>query len=246
LCWNLSKTIKTKDLPHIFTTYLPEQARARQVGNELGLPLQDFDASREEVVAEIKRAPTRRADNLVSDLLVHARAVSMQARVSQAMARHFRRVTARTWAVVLLLLLVTAAALWFAWDQVAWPGRSGIGLTGIVLAFAAWLAGRWFYRRQQSAVATPAGLDLFFERAYRRELGLHERTDLRALWETVRGSTLQSFRVLRPHGLPRPAAVRKPLRQLEHVMDAEIPKLRRTIAGHRTPSAPPEDQARAA
>lgn len=233
LCWNLSKTMKTKDLPHIYNTYLPEQLRARQVATRDTVPLDDFDASREEVVAEIKRAPTRRADNLVSDLLAHARAVSMQARVCQSIAQYFQRISLKTWAATIFLSLATAVTLWVVWTQVLWPARLVIGLTGVLLAASAWFLGRWFYRKQETQAGSPGGLDPFFESAFRRELGLHERTDLRALWEKVRATTLQSFRVLGPARLPGSFTLRRPLRQLDQVMESEIPKLRRKIAGHR-------------
>lgn len=246
LCWNLAKIIRTKDLPHIYNTYLPDQLRSRAPGAHLTVPLDDFDASREEVIAEIKRTPTRRADNLVSDLLVHARAVSMQARVFQAIARHFLKLRLKTWAGIALPLLVAAIALWIFWNDLPWSRRVLVALVGVLFAAGAWFSGRWYSRKEQSEVGTPSGLDPFFHLAYRRELGLHERTDLRALWETVRTSALQSFRVLGARGLPNSFALRGSLRQLDHVIESEIPKLRRTIAGHRAtqssalPSAHPE------
>jgi GTPase SAR1 family protein len=234
LCWNLSKNIKTKDVPHIYNTYLPDQARPRQTGVQDTVPLHDFDGSREEVIAEIKRAPTRRADNLVSDLLVQARALSMQGRVTQAIARYFLTLQAKSWALTLLPLLLAATVLWFTWTSASGTTRLIVALTGLLLALGAWFTGVWYRRRQQSSLGTPAGLDPFFHLAFRRELGLHERTDLRARWETVRITTLRSFEVLRPRGLPHPWAIRKPLRQLDHVIESEIPKLRRTIAGYRS------------
>lgn len=239
LCWNLSKTMKTKDVPHIYNTYLPDQLHARQVASRETVPLDDFDASREEVVAEIKRVPTRRADNLVSDLLVHARAVGMQARVSQAIARHFAKLTLKTWLGTLLLVVITGVTLWAVWDQVLWTARLLIALSGIILAAGAWIFGRWLYRKRQAEIGTAAGLDPFFHTAFQRELGLHERTDLRALWDKVRTTTLQSFLVLGPGKLPSSFALRRPLRQLDHVIESEIPKLRRKIAGHRAAPQPP-------
>jgi hypothetical protein len=233
LCWNLSKTIKTKDVPHIYNTYLPDQGGSPQSSGACEtLPLHDFDASREEVVAEIKRAPTRRADNLVSDLLVHARALSMQARVSQAVARHFLALTLKKWAAATLPLLLVVITIWFAWDSAPWTTLVLIALAGILLAAGAWFAGAWYVQRQQTEIATPAGLDPFFALAFQRELGLHERTDLRALWETVRATTLRSLQVLGPHGLPLSWTIRKPLRQLDQVIESDIPKLRRTIDGY--------------
>jgi GTPase SAR1 family protein len=234
LCWNLSKTIKTKDVPHIYNTYLPEQARTRQTGAQETLPLQDFDSSRDEVIAEIKRAPTRRADNLVSDLLVHARALLMQGRVCQSMVRHFLALRAKTWGAAVLPLFLAGLVLWFSWGTVPWTTQAIIVAAGMLLTLGVWYAGEYYLRRRRAQVGTPAGLDPFFLHAFRRELGLHERTDLRARWESVRGTTLRSFHVLGPWALPKPWAIRKPMRELERIMEEEIPKLRRTIAGYRS------------
>jgi GTPase SAR1 family protein len=235
LCWNLSKTIKTKDVPHIFTTYLPDPARSRPRPEPPPIPLKDFDAAREEIIAEIQRAPTRRADNLVSDLLAHARALSMQARVSRSIASHFQRLQINRCGLTLLPPLLATITLALAWNHAAWTTSALVALAGIVLALGAWFGGGWYLRRRQAALATPSGLDPFFHLAFRRELGLHERADLRALWETVRTATLRSLQVLGPRGLPYPWTIRKPLRQLDHVIDSQIPKLRRKIGGHRQP-----------
>src|ERR1043165_2777496 len=63
LCWNLGKVIPRKDLPLIFTTFVPVDGVAPPK-----LPPQDFAPPREDPAREVKRAPARRVDNLVTQL----------------------------------------------------------------------------------------------------------------------------------------------------------------------------------
>ena len=157
LFWSLSKTIKTKDPPHIYNIYLPGQIRSPQLGTHDTLPLQDFDASRDEVIAEIKRAPTRRADNLVSDLLSQARAVSMQGRVSQALLISSLSALEDLGRDALLPLLLSGLTLWFAlgsgaWDhagahRAGWDPARRRSLAGWPMVLPATTIHRWDTRR---------------------------------------------------------------------------------------------------
>jgi hypothetical protein len=87
LCWNLSKAIPSKDLPHIYNVYLPVD----DTSSEGSLPLQDFDRTREEVAQEVQRAPHRRLDNVISRLYQHARRLRVHARVLGKLASERRR-----------------------------------------------------------------------------------------------------------------------------------------------------------
>ncbi len=232
LCWNLSKAIKTKDVPHIYNTYLPQQAQAGGAVQRQLIPLKDFDASRDEVVAEIKRAPTRRADNLVSDLLVNARCLAIHARVFQLLGRQFQSIQLKSWMLIVAVIALTIALVPMSWSSEHWTTPFLLLLGGGLLAGLSWFGGRFFTRREASSALTPAGLDRYFEAAYRRELALQDRADLRALWEKVRPKAIKSFALLGPGRLPKGFGLRKQLRQLELVMETEIPKLRRDIAQH--------------
>jgi GTPase SAR1 family protein len=230
LCWNLSKAIKTKDVPHIYNTYLPPQVVVGGSGQRELIPLKDFDASREEVIAEIKRAPTRRADNLVNDLLVNARCLAIHGRVSNLLGRRFQAIQLKTWGLVIGLLMLTIVLVPLAWSADHWSTPFLVLLGGAALAGLGWLGGRYLTRREVLLAATPAGLDGYFEAAYRRELALQDRADLRALWEKVRPKVLKSFELLGAHRLPAGFGFRKRLRRLETVIETEIPALRRDIA----------------
>jgi GTPase SAR1 family protein len=232
LCWNLSKAIQTKDVPHIYNTYLPPQALVGGNGHRSLIPLKDFDASRDEVIAEIKRAPTRRADNLVSDLLINARCLAIHARVCSQLGRRLQAIQLKTWSLVAAILVLSVAVIPMTWSSEHWTTPFLFLLGGAALAALAWLGGRYFTRREIRQTSSVEGLDDCFNAAYRHELALQDRADLRALWEKVRSKTMKSIELLGARRLPKGFGFRKQLRRLESVIEHEIPKLRRDIAEH--------------
>eukprot|EP01082_Thalassiosira_pseudonana_P001643 g654.t1 g654 contig10:468782-470630(-) len=75
LCWNLSKVIPRKDLPRIFTMCLPvkrddNDASSTNIAQEAldQRALADLHQTRDDVVAEVMKAPKRRIDNVITNL----------------------------------------------------------------------------------------------------------------------------------------------------------------------------------
>jgi hypothetical protein len=82
LCWNLSKVIPRKDLPRIYTMCLPIELTSSPSGTSdnrkeidgsagrvtIAPGLQDLYNAREEVVAQVRKAPERRLDNVITNL----------------------------------------------------------------------------------------------------------------------------------------------------------------------------------
>lgn len=116
LCWNLSKVITMKDIPRIYTTFVPVTAAATgEVGTMSALsstsscarraattvPLyedkvtvvatQEFVREREEVIDELLKAPLRRLDNLITEAEEGARRVLLAGRVCTAIVWKYRR-----------------------------------------------------------------------------------------------------------------------------------------------------------
>ncbi len=235
LCWNLSKTMQTKDVPHIFNMYLPDQVRRAEEGG--GIPLVDFDASREEVVAEIRRAPTRRADNLVSDLLNQARAMSMHGRVAEAIARHHRKLQFKIWAALVgvLLLGISGASLTRGAESMTTPLAFGLG--GAALAVAGWFASRAYLKYRGSKLKQNECIDPYFESCYRQELTWQDRADLRAMWENVRPKLHNSIALLGVGRLPGGFAFRRQLRRLDTLIETDIPRMRRKLETASNPAS---------
>ncbi|CAI5741828.1 unnamed protein product [Hyaloperonospora brassicae] len=97
LCWNLSKVIGRKDLPFIYTMYVPQDKRDA-VGRSLTAAQQkdetmfnvpkmlehEFDGMRGEVIREVERAPDRATDNVLNLLKATALRLKMHLTLVEA------------------------------------------------------------------------------------------------------------------------------------------------------------------
>ena len=243
LCWNLSKTIPSKDTPRIYTTYLPDFATG-QVDQKHTIPLDDFDAAREEVIAEVKRAPARRADNLVSGLLIQAKRLSVHARVCHEVASYYNRLVGKIRFGVCGALFVAGGSFWLTrlwwfkeewvtafneenWDALALPGYILAGL--IILAFVfLWICSIGL-QKIRSSISTEESLDAFFKRAYKGELSIRRRADLFSIWQATKPGVLDVIDTYGLRSLSTSSSSRKLLRNLQQSIEKDIPALRRKV-----------------
>jgi hypothetical protein len=224
LCWNLSKAIPRKDLPHIYNIYVPVPNRDAPAKD--GLPLAAFDKARDEVIEEIRRAPSRRVDNVVSRLYEHARRLRVHAIVCD-------KARSEIWGARMRLGLLAVGALLLA-------GGVGMGLhamfpdtpfkiylatLGIGILLAAALVGFAHFDTQSREREILEGLDGLFERAFARELLLGERgDDLIALWKSVKDRTRRALETVGPRRAPKLWGGE--LRRIDRAIQNDIPALR--------------------
>ena len=113
LCWNLSKVIPRKDLPRIYTMCLPvttistakpsaitdttgssnASSESKSGGESISIPpgLQDLYDARDEVVAQVRKAPERRLDNVITNLFDSISLLHMYARIMQDLQQRYYR-----------------------------------------------------------------------------------------------------------------------------------------------------------
>lgn len=126
LCWNLAKVIPRKDLPRIYTMFLPGPAAAAAAGgahggggagasaltaaagggapSALAQPLRSLEGVRDEVIAEVHRAPERRVDNTITRLYESARMLHMHCSVLEEARRRYARERVAQWGLCAGLL----------------------------------------------------------------------------------------------------------------------------------------------
>jgi GTPase SAR1 family protein len=117
LCWNLGKVIPRKDLPMIYNTFVPlaEKPKSR-------LPMEDFEKARDDLVGELRRVPTRRLDNQITQIQAYAERLRLHAMVIGEAANRLRSVRARWVGFSILLLAGLSAAAVGMGMVVALPG----------------------------------------------------------------------------------------------------------------------------
>ena len=243
LCWNLSKTIPTKDTPRIYTTYIPDLSTG-EADQKNTIPLGDFDASLEEIIAEIKRAPARRADNLVSGLLIQAKRLAVHSSVCLEVASAYNHLTNKIRLGICVSLLLIGGTSWLTrswWFNAEWKiafaeknwealTTPGIAVSSVLaLSIVVWLILSYALRKLRRSIVSEEGLDVFFKRAHKDELSLRKRADLYSIWDAVKPGVLDIIRVHGLRSLSASSSSRKLLKKLEQAIAKEIPALRRKI-----------------
>jgi len=222
LCWNLGKVIPRKDLPHIFTTFIPVDGAVPSK-----LPTQDFVSAREELVREVKRAPARRVDNLVTQFEDHAQRLRVHAGVIDEAGRMLRAFRLKLWGMLVVGVLFAAlAGAITIWAQRAWWISATVFGSAALLAYAASFVIHGLVRSEARHLIS--GLTSVFEGLYARELLVRDRVDdLRALWDQVHPrvkTTLEKVGIL---SFPRLSAEER--ERLSGAIEKEIPELRRKL-----------------
>jgi GTPase SAR1 family protein len=212
LCWNLGKVIPRKDLPMIYNTFTPVDGRPKST-----LPIDDFEAAREDLIGEIRRVPTRRMDNQITQMQAYAERLRLHALVIDEAANQYRRLRGRWWAALFLLFSALAAGALAVGMVVALPVLAA--LAAAIVAFLELVA------MPRARKRLTARFDAIFEKLHERELLVRDRAeDLRAMWEEVRPRARE---VAEKRGLQSFLRMKRTDRNvLAELLAADIPRLR--------------------
>lgn len=173
LCWNLGKVIPRKDLPMIYNTFVPlaDKPTSR-------LPMEDFEKARNDLIGELRRAPTRRMDNQITQIQAYAERLRLHAMVIGEAADKFKSIRAR-WRGLLLLLFGGLGAAAFGTGLV-------MALPLIALAAVLTFSVIEYLVLPRTKRRLIARFDQIFEELHDRELLLRDRAeDLRMMWAEV-------------------------------------------------------------
>jgi len=230
LCWNLSKVIPRKDLPRIFTMSLPVSS---QTGAEsesssqqtIGSGLADLHQTRDDVVAEVMKAPKRRIDNVITHLFDSVNLLLMHAViVEDTRKRHSKMV----------------------WDSRIQEGGSfavGIGLTalgvytglpmeftgGVIAATILGVGGmHWFnaskLKEYEEQLTTSEELSASFQRTHAREVSDADEFTA-AVWQRIREPLKIGLKSVGLSDFPKVES--KEIYELNRLLEEDIPTLRR-------------------
>lgn len=241
LCWNLSKVIPLKDLPRIYTMYIPESQRlsssssspvysssAQELQKEadksiIKAALVELDSIKDEVVKEVFRAPERRVDNLITRLYDASRLLQMHASILEDVRAHFRREWWIKTGVVSVTLTVGTACTVSSVFAAA-PISLQLLTAATTLASA---SGAQFFRyrslaKLENQLTSESELTGFFKRKYSRH---EDDAFVQALWKRVLPQLQHTMHTIGMYHLPKVTS--KDLSGIEHVLNHDIPELRR-------------------
>jgi energy-coupling factor transporter ATP-binding protein EcfA2 len=212
LCWNLGKVIPRKDLPMIYNTFVPLEGTPRSE-----LPMDDFEKARGDLIDELRRAPTRRMDNQITQMQAFAERLRLHAFVIDEAAKRYRKSRRRSYTTTVLLFTALCAGTVATGLILAIPVFAGLAIVAIALLEQVSLP-----RKKKRIIRQ---FDEIFESLHDRELLVRDRAeDLRAMWEEVHPRARE---VAEKRGLQSFAKMRRMDRDLLNELIEEcIPKLR--------------------
>lgn len=234
LCWNLSRVIKTKDMPHIYCTTI-EGIRGN-LNSSRSISLNDFTKSTADLISEIDRVSERRADNLISDVLETARRLRVQAAVCQGVASSLSK---QRWLSIfgaIVLVGLGAVLGWFSQGNTVGMSIAGLMAAIGILQWAVvgkWLAGRQFNQLRKR-------LDEVHQKAFEKQLLVSQHPAfLLDVWESVKPTTLKYLNSIQPEQCSYPKWCSKELKKLDALIDEQLPKLRQLFSCHDSASRSP-------
>jgi hypothetical protein len=225
LCWNLSKVIPRKDLPRIYTMCLPVADAAT---NAPPASLQDLHTAREDVVAEVRKAPARRMDNIITHLHDAVSQLHMHATILHDVRQRYSKFywqskwqelgVAFTGTSLTILLTVYANGVVPLEITGAILGTTILGTGGLM-----WYHGVQLQEWERQA-CTVEELSAAFQRTHARSVSDGDEYSA-AVWQRVRDPLRTSLEQQPISEVP--SISKSDLARLKTIMDEEIPALRR-------------------
>lgn len=227
LCWNLSKVIPRKDLPRIFTMCLP----VKDAKTNPPESLVDLHMARDEVVAEVRKAPERRMDNVITQLYDAVSQLHMHAVILRDIRSRWSKFY---WQAKWQQLgLVTIGGGLIAAMSTYGSGIIPMEITGSVLATTILTTGGmvWYQSHQlaewERRACTPEELSAAFQRTHARAVSEGDEYTA-ALWQRIRDSLHVSLKQVGIGQLP--TVSESDLESLKSILEKDIPSLRRSTS----------------
>ncbi len=244
LCWNLSRVVRTKDMPRIYCTFISDSSSGipggrsgtsqpdAMPGSKLGrsIDLTDFEKSTNELKAEVAQVGRRRRSNQLWGLLDSARQLRVHSRVIRRVSWRMAMEGLALLAALVALLIGGVTIAW-QWSDSTWLLSIGCGLAIVAILLGLALPSILQWRRREHI----ANLDQFFRVEFEQSFLLQQKPEfLEGLWKCVRPKSEKFLSSVRLTHLPLSPWWIPKLRKLDQAIDTTIPQLMRS-----QPLAPP-------
>lgn len=195
LCWNLAHAMPIKDLPKIYSCYVPQTGCVPQIGTEAGID------TLHQLEDEIRNSGERRNDNVLAAAHKDFSCLGLQMRMILRLRESFKGCRMNLLFGSLVLLFAVTGAAYFTLTGrflrespsglVTWAVYLSVGAVALLTAWGAFLFSRKVLRvYRENALAH---LDEAFEKEYADELVQETRDDLRQYWELVKCGVRNAF-----------------------------------------------------
>ena len=280
LCWNLSKVIPRKDLPRIYTMFIPEHMRANpeaitqlteeqaaangdawlttttttstattattantattaaaadgaangaangsgagEMTDSLRGALGDLQQARQEVIAEVAKAPERRLDNMVTQLHDSARLLKMHLEVGDAARGDFASVRWQWLAASGTVFCVANALAGLGFTMGAIQLTAALSVGSVVGSYGVHAYGSRKLDALAEELLSNEGLNRLFRRRHVVQLAQNDEFTM-ALWKRVRPQLQVSLRTIGLSNFPR--SRRGDLQALDGILGDQVRSL---------------------
>jgi len=250
LCWNLSKVIPRKDLPRIYTMCLPVAGSGADNDETPASPsltdsgsnnnnnhgvektksgLEDLYTARDEVVAEVRKAPKRRMDNLITALHDATASLLMHTVILQDLQKNrsaqYRKHKLQETGSVLFGGGLTGLLLTYGSDMLG-ASIAGTAAGSVFAATALFTGGLVWYNQKQledweRLSCTNSQLSAVFQKTHFQAVQEGDEYTA-AIWQRVRENLLVAL----PEQLKQNTIPPSDIKDLQRILQEEVPALR--------------------
>ena len=227
LCWNLSKVIPRKDLPPIFTMCLPKDDSGNTHATTLSASLSDLEHTRDEVVEQVRQAPKRRIDNVITNLYDSTSLLILYSKIWNDIANRYWyewrncRLLEGGWTTASIIALAGMNHL--AVDAVY---QGGVLATSVVGVGSLLWYHQHYLKRLQEDIASPESLSSSFRRTHARQVQDADEF-IASLWQRTRDPLQTALQRAFENGGSLKTVSAQEFSRMQGILDTEIPKLRR-------------------
>lgn len=232
--FNILQVIPKKDLPRIYTMCLPspyrnkpsDEALASADDRTLGSGMADLEATREEVVSEVFKAPFRRVDNEIQRLSDSLHVLHMHLRVVDEMVKKYRSHLWSFRATVAGTLGLAGALSGGALTSM--PVEIGAAVTGVsTLAF---LGVQWFQQQaledEIKTITNETSVQGFFKHLYSKQIAENDEF-IASIWPRVHQHITMTIRPSELKAMSRVSS--SEMGMIDRILEIDIAQLRKKI-----------------
>jgi hypothetical protein len=195
--------------------------------SRLPASLSDLAANKDDVVEQVMQAPKRRVDNVITNLYDSTALLTLYSKIWNDIAsrysREWRNSRLRETGLISFAGLTLGGLNYFAVDAVLQGGALGISVVGI--GGVIWYH-QTFLNRVQEDLISLESLNASFQRTHARQVQDGDEY-VASIWLRVRDSLQTALSTAFQNGGNIAIASPSELKNLLHILDNDIPRLRR-------------------
>lgn len=235
LCWNLSKVMKMKDIPRVYTTCTPRQvpAEAGKRSASSTVPDDEMARQRTEILKEIAAAPIRRMDNLITETEESARNLLLAVRAAKVLRWDYQQRQLLVYSGVASALLVgpTIAVLFSA--SLSITATVLLALLSVAMSCGGLLAARVYLREFEQDLLRSC--DYTINRIFTAK---DQNRDVELRWHRIVKPEIKRVASMATDNgingiMALPTCSSSACRGMEQLISQEMPALRRYIADYK-------------